>query len=83
MLCRPGARPDFMGPASLGREVGIFRGFLYSFILLNTILGVDSLGLALLLPQVGSGPASARRRRALPSDRRPPRDDEPDRAHRA
>jgi hypothetical protein len=41
------ASPNFMGLASLGLEIGIFSGFLYSVLLLNVLLGLDLLGLAL------------------------------------
>ena len=41
------ASPNFIGLASLGLEIGIFCGFLYSVLLLSVILGLDYLGLAL------------------------------------
>jgi hypothetical protein len=41
-----------MGLASFGLQIGVFREFLYSVLLLNAILGLDLLGLALYRPQV-------------------------------
>jgi hypothetical protein len=41
------ASPNFMGLASLALSTGVFCDFLYSILLLNTILGLDFLGLAL------------------------------------
>jgi hypothetical protein len=44
------ASPNFMGLASLGLEIGIFCGFLYSVLLWNAILGLYFLGRALSRP---------------------------------
>jgi hypothetical protein len=46
------AKPNLMGPASLGLDIGIFCDFLYSVLLLRVILGLYLLGLALSRPQV-------------------------------
>jgi hypothetical protein len=52
---RDGARPNVMGLASLGLEIGIFGDFLYSVLLLDAILGLDLLGRALSRSQVVPG----------------------------
>jgi hypothetical protein len=71
-----------MGLASLGLDISIFCDFLYSVLLLDTILGVDFLGPALSRPQVRSSTTagapsaptwSVRARRRASARRAPPR----------
>jgi hypothetical protein len=45
------ASPNFMGLASLGLDIGILCGFLYSVLLLDAILDLNFLRLALSRPQ--------------------------------
>ena len=61
---RDRASPNFMGPASLGLEIGIFCNFLYSDLLLKAISGLDFLRLALSRPQVRGPQPDRRPRRA-------------------